>query len=74
MVDIPGELLPARGAVDGSIYNPEGYRAYRDAVYLNGAVFLEDLRKTIGDETFTAFLKAYVEQNRNQIATAQVFF
>lgn len=63
-----------RGAVDGSIYNPEGYRAYRDAVYLNGAVFLEELRKTVGDESFTAFLKAYVDQNRNQIATAQGFF
>jgi hypothetical protein len=29
------------GWVDSTIYNPEGYRAYRSAVYLNGAVFLE---------------------------------
>jgi aminopeptidase N len=63
-----------RGAVDGSIYNPEGYRAYRDAIYLNGAVFLDELRKTIGDPAFTAFLKGYVDQNRYKIATGERFF
>jgi aminopeptidase N len=63
-----------RGAVDGNIYNPEGYRAYRDAVYLNGAVFLNELRKIIGDDAFTAFLKAYVDHHRHQIATTQNFF
>ena len=38
-----------RGFVDDSIYNPrkeaQAYRAYRDAVYLNGALFLSDLRQ-----------------------------
>lgn len=63
-----------RGWVDGSIYNPEGYRAYRDAVYLNGAHFLEDLRTRIGDETFFAFLKDYTMENRGKIATSAVFF
>lgn len=63
-----------RGPVDGSIYNPQGYRAYRDAVYLNGAVFLEELRSKIGDPVFFAFLQAYVEQNQRQIATGDDFF
>jgi hypothetical protein len=63
-----------QGWVDGSIYNPEGYRAYRDAVYLNGAVFLEELRQEIGDEVFFAFLRDYVAQTRDEIATGELFF
>jgi hypothetical protein len=63
-----------RGWVDGSIYNPAGYRAYRDAVYLNGAVFLEELRKQVGDEAFFAFLRDYVTQMSGKIATRQDFF
>ncbi|MEJ5314937.1 M1 family metallopeptidase [Anaerolinea thermophila] len=67
-----------RGYVDDSIYNPHGeaqpYRAYRDAVYLNGAVFLEELRKQIGDEAFFDFLRMYVNENRGKIASAQDFF
>jgi len=63
-----------QGPVDGSIYNPGGYRAYRDAVYLNGAVFLEDLRNLIGDDVFFSFLADYVTQNKHKIATGQDFF
>ncbi len=63
-----------RGSVDGSIYNPGGYRSYRDAVYLNGAVFMEELRKTIGEQAFRSFLRDYVDQNRNKIATGEDFF
>jgi aminopeptidase N len=63
-----------QGWVDGSIYNPAGYRAYRDAVYLNGAIFLEELRKQVGDEVFFAFLRDYVAQMSDQIATREDFF
>jgi aminopeptidase N len=63
-----------RGWVNGSIYNPEGYRSYRDAVYLNGAVFLDELRKLIGDETFFAFLHDYVSQNWGKISNDALFF
>jgi hypothetical protein len=63
-----------RGPVNGSIYNPAGYRAYRDAVYLNGAVFLEELRKLVGDEAFLAFLKDYVGQMAGKIARREDFF
>jgi hypothetical protein len=63
-----------QGWVDGSIYNPEGYRSYRDAVYLNGALFMEDLRKEIGDEAFFDFISAYVDQHFGQIVTADDFF
>ncbi|MCI0520607.1 MAG: M1 family metallopeptidase [Chloroflexi bacterium] len=63
-----------QGWVDGSIYNPAGYRAYRDTVYLNGAVFLEELRKAMGNEAFFAFLADYVAQNAGRIATREDFF
>jgi aminopeptidase N len=66
-----------RGWVDSSIYNPHGdsepYRAYRDAVYLNGAVFLEELRQTIGDLAFFEFLKAYPKETTYQISTIAAF-
>jgi aminopeptidase N len=62
------------GWVDGTIYNPEGYRAYRDAVYLNGAVFLEELRTQIGEQAFMDFLKQYLQVNNGKIATADDFF
>ena len=63
-----------KGWVNGSIYNPDGYRAYRDAVYLNGALFLEALRKQVGDTAFLAFLKDYARQEAHKIATTQDFF
>jgi len=67
-----------RGFVDDSIYNPHGeaqaYRAYRDAVYLNGAVFLDRLRQQVGDEAFFAFLKDYAGRFSTRIATGKDFF
>lgn len=63
-----------QGGIDGSIYNPAGYRAYRDAIYLNGALFLEDLRNLMGDEIFFQFLSDYVRLMSYQIATTDNFF
>jgi hypothetical protein len=63
-----------RGWVDGSIYNPLGYRAYRDAVYLNGANFLDDLSTLIGDEAFLNFLDSYAREYSLQISSADDFF
>lgn len=63
-----------RGWVDGSIYNPEGYRAYRDAIYLNGALFLDELRRLIGDRVFFELLADYVSQYSGSIANEEAFF
>jgi hypothetical protein len=67
-----------RGFVNDSIYNPQKeaqpYRAYRDAVYLNGALFLDDLRTTVGEEAFFAFLKDYAARYRGKIASTTGFF
>lgn len=66
------------GWVNTTIYNPEGktdaYRSYRDAVYLNGAVFLEKLRQDIGNTAFFGFLHDYLTTSTHQIATSQSFF
>ncbi len=66
------------GWVDSSVYNSKGalqtYQDYRNAVYLNGAHFLEDLRKAMGDEAFFAFLKDYATQYAGKIALRQDFF
>jgi hypothetical protein len=62
------------GWVDGTIYDYSGFRPYRDAVYLNGAKFLEDLRNLIGEDAFFAFLQDYATRNAHQLATAKDFF
>ncbi|RME06111.1 MAG: hypothetical protein D6803_07350, partial [Anaerolineae bacterium] len=62
------------GWVDSVLHYTEGYLPYRNAVYLNGARFLEDVRQSIGDEAFFAFLRAYAETYRGQIATGADFF
>ena len=67
-----------RGWVDTTIYNPFGdaqpYRGYRDAVYLNGAVFLDALRTHMGSQSFMEFLKAYATQNQWGRVTRDNFF
>jgi len=66
------------GYVDDTIYNPhhatQPYRAYRDAVYLNGAVFLDELRQLVGEDVFWSFLHTYATHYSRQIATTQGFF
>jgi aminopeptidase N len=45
--------------VDSTIYDFNTFRPYVNAVYLRGAIFLEELRQTIGDEAFFDFLRGY---------------
>ncbi len=63
-----------RGPVDGDIYQYMGWRPYRDAVYLNGAHFLQDLRESIGDAAFFTFLQTYRKRWQGRIAYPQDFF
>jgi hypothetical protein len=62
------------GFLDTRIYDAGGYRLYTNAVYLNGARFLEALRQRLGDEAFFAFLQDYVAQYAHRRATAADFF
>lgn len=62
------------GWVDSDIYNPGGYEAYRNAVYLRGALFMADLRSSVGDAAFFAFLKDYAGSRAYQISSRPDFF
>lgn len=63
-----------QGWVDASIYDFNENRSYRDAVYLTGARFLDDLRNMIGDQAFFSFLSDYAGKYAYKIATADDFF
>ena len=63
-----------QGAVNSDIYISGGYEAYRNAVYLRGAMFLQEIRDAVGDEAFFAALKDYAISNAYKIATSEDFF
>lgn len=62
------------GWVDSTIYTTAGFRPYKDAIYLRGALFLEDLRQLMGDEAFSTFLRDYLEKFTHRQATGNDFF
>ena len=64
----------ATGWVDSRVYDTASFRAYVNAVYFNGARFIQALRDRIGDEAFFAFLRDYYARNNGRIATAYDFF
>ena len=62
------------GYVDTTIYEPASFRGYVNAVYLNGANFLEALNYRMGDDAFFAFLKDYASRYGRGRATTHDFF
>lgn len=62
------------GFVDIPVYEGEGFRPYTNAVYFQGAKFLENVRLRIGDQAFFAFVQDYFNQGRGKIVTANDFF
>ena len=63
-----------QGYVDTPIYDGGTFRAYTNAVYLNGAHFLEDLRLRMGEEDFYRFLKDYASRFARGHASGEDFF
>ena len=61
------------GRVNLTIYDQTELRAYINAVYLQGAVFLDKLRQALGDEVFFAGLKIYTNTYNQQIASWEEF-
>jgi hypothetical protein len=66
--------LEPEGWVDSTIYDHRSFRSYVNAVYLRGALFLRDLRETIGDSTFEGFLKTYWQANQGEIVIGADFY
>jgi len=62
------------GYADWHIYDTGTFRTYVNAVYFQGAKFLEGLRSRIGDAAFFAFIQDYYARNRGRIATTNDFF
>lgn len=62
------------GWVDSRVYDTGTFRAYVNAVYFNGANFLDSLRLRIGDAAFFAFLQDYYARERGSISSAGAFF
>ncbi len=62
------------GKIDSLIYEFRDNRQYVDAVYRRGALFVRDLRKTMGDPAFFAFLQEYQRRYAGRIATSRDFF
>ncbi|MEW6083597.1 MAG: M1 family metallopeptidase [Chloroflexota bacterium] len=62
------------GYVDTTVYEAPTFRAYVNAVYLNGANFMEALHIRMGDDAFFAFLRDYASRYGRGRATAYDFF
>jgi hypothetical protein len=68
------DLYAPTGSLNSTIYDYSSFRAYRDAIYLRGAQFLEALRQQMGEEAFFVFLRAYATEMNGQLATSADFF
>lgn len=68
------DYFGAAGYVDAPIYNFTAQRPYVNAVYLNGAHFIEDVRVRMGDDDFFRFLKNYPAKYAHGRVTAADFF
>lgn len=62
------------GYVDGRLYDFPTFQIYVNAVYLNGAHFVQDLRTRLGDEAFFAFLKDYAARFAHARVSPEDFF
>jgi hypothetical protein len=62
------------GYVDTNIYNGGSFRAYTNAVYFQGARFLDEMRVRMGHGNFSKFLKEYATRHAYGHATSADFF
>jgi hypothetical protein len=62
------------GYVDSNIYDSGTFRGYVNAVYLNGANFLEALNYRMGEDAFFHFLQDYTTRFGRGRATTSDFF
>jgi aminopeptidase N len=62
------------GYVDSTIYEHEGFRSYVNAVYLRGALFLDEARRQMGDAAFLGFLREYATRYIGRTAAADDLF
>ena len=59
--------------VDSSALEFENWNAYRDVVYLRGALFIHSLRQELGEEAFFRLLQRYQEEARYRIGSTELY-
>ncbi len=62
------------GPVDATIYSYSDSASFIFSMYGQAALFMADLRETMGDEAFFAFIKDYYQTYQWQTVTADDFF
>jgi hypothetical protein len=62
------------GSPDAKIYDFKNLRPYINAVYLRGALMLQEIRTSIGDESFFKWLLNYRNMQQGKIATQRDFW
>ena len=60
-------------SLEVTIYDYSNERAYKDRVYLTGALFLGQLRQALGDNAFFDLVQTHYRQGSNRIATTEEF-
>ncbi len=60
--------------VDSTVYQFASIRDYINAVYLRGAIMLDDLREVLGTEVFFDWLRRYADAGANRIVTPDDFW
>lgn len=61
------------GWIDSTIYDHTNFRSYVDAVYLRGALWLQEIRQKLGDEQFFFALNEYAGVYAGQRASGEDF-
>jgi aminopeptidase N len=72
--DFRVEFFDPGGYVDSTLYEGGAFRPYTNAVYLNGAYFMEAFRTRLGDQAFYQFVEDYAARFSRSRATGQDFF
>ncbi len=62
------------GNVDSTIYDHDSFRPYVNAVYLRGALFLDEVRRQMGDEAFFEFLRKYAAEQADMVTSGEEFW
>jgi hypothetical protein len=59
-----------QGYVDSKVYDFQNLRMYLNAVYLRGALMLQDIRMAIGDKAFFQWMRDYRTARAGKISTS----
>lgn len=68
------ERFHPEGWVNSTIYDFTDFSPYVHAVYMRGAQFLQEVRVSLGDDAFFAFLRAWAEDGAGKIRSTGDFF